>query len=111
MSFTPVEVAGTFHTQTGQPSAGTITFTLTQAMENGNVVVPPEPVTVTLDSSGHFATSLLANDDPETVPQGVQYGVTEQITGAQPRDYFIQLSRSTSPVDISTLVPSEPGWA
>lgn len=111
MSFTSIELVGTFNTQTGEPAAGTITFTLTQPMTNGDVVIPAEPVTVTLDEHGHFSITLLANDDTGTIPANVQYGVTEQIAGAQPRDYFINVSHTTSPVDISTLMPGEPGWA
>lgn len=111
MAFTKVTVVGTYESGPGHPAAGTITFTLTQPMENSNVIVPAEPVAATLDASGHFTVELFANDDAETIPQGVQYGVTEQITGAQPRDYFIIVSHASSPVDISTLMPGEPGWA
>ena len=108
--FTSVEVVGTFNTSAGQPAAGTLTFTLTQAMANNDVVIPPNPIVVTLDEHGHFSVDLAANDDTATVPQGVQYGVTEQIAGAQPRDYFILVSHATSPVDISMLMPGETGW-
>jgi hypothetical protein len=45
------------------------------------------------------------------VPQDTQYGVTEQLTGAQPRDYYIRVSHEASPVDISTLMPGETGWS
>lgn len=110
MAFTPVTVEGTFKSSAGQSAAGTLTFTLTQAMVNGGVSVPPSPIIATLDGSGHFSTVLYANDDEATVPQGVQYGVTEQVTGAQPRDYFILVSHATTPVDLSTLTPGEPGW-
>jgi hypothetical protein len=92
------------------PASGTLTFTATQAMTNGDVVLPPSPVTVTLDEDGHFSLTLAANDDAATVPQGVQYGVTEQIAGAQPRDYSIVVPHATNPVDISTLMPGEQGW-
>ncbi len=111
MSFTTVVVEGTFKTSAGQSATGTLTFTLTQPMVNSDVSVQPSPIIVTLNGSGHFSTTLYANDDEGTLPQGVQYGVTEQITGAQPRDYFILVSHSTNPVDISTLMPGEPGWA
>jgi hypothetical protein len=111
LEFTEITVTGSFVTQAGRPAAGTVTFTLTQAMSNGDVTVPADPITVNLDSEGQFSTILLANDDPGTTPQGVQYGVTEQVTGAQPRDYFILVSRSTNPVSLSSLMPGEAGWA
>lgn len=107
--FTEVVVTGSYTTETGAPAQGTLTFTLTQPMANG-VSVPPSPITATLGGSGDFTVLLLANDDAGTVPQGVRYGVTEQITGAQPRDYFIVVSHETSPVDIATLMPAEGAW-
>jgi hypothetical protein len=107
--FTEVVVNGTYATENGEPAQGTLTFTLTQPMANG-VTTPPNPITVTLKEDGSFTVVLFANDDTGTVPQGVRYGVTEQITGAQPRDYFISVSHETSPVDIATLMPGEGGW-
>jgi hypothetical protein len=107
--FTEVVVTGSYVTENGEPAAGALTFTLTQPMANG-VTVPPGPITSTLTDGG-FTVVLLANDDAETVPQGVRYGVTERITGAQPRDYFILVSHETSPVDIATLMPAEGVWA
>lgn len=109
-AFTLVEVSGTVTGQAGQPASGTVTFTLTQSMSNGNVIVPPQPVVATLSGSGHFSVWLYANDDLGTVPQGVRYGVTEQVAGAQPRDYFIVVSHVASTADLSTLMPGEQGW-
>ncbi len=109
--FTTVTLTGTFHNQKGEPGAGTLTFTLTRPMQNGDIVVPAQPVSVGLNGEGKFTVGLLANDDPATVPQGAQYGVTEQIENAQPRDYFIIISHSEATVDISTLMPGEMGWA
>lgn len=108
--FTEVTVTGTFTGESGSPAAGSLTFTLTQPMTNGDVVVPPKPLTVTLNEHGSFSVILFANDDEATVPQGAQYGVTEQVTGAQPRDYCILVSHAATPVDISTLMPGAPGW-
>ena len=105
-AFTTVEVVGTF----ASAASGMVTFTLTQAMANGNVIVPPTPITATLDSAGHFSIDLYANDDPATVPMGVRYGVTEQVVGAQPRDYFVLVPSADAVVDLSTLMPGEQGW-
>jgi len=107
--FTQIVLTGSFQDASGLPKSGTLTFTLTQAMTNG-VTVTPEPIVATL-VNGAFSIVLDANDDPETVPKGSQYGVTEQIAGSQPRDYFILISHAASPVDISTLMPGEQGWA
>jgi hypothetical protein len=110
MAFTQVTITGSYTTQAGAAASGSVTFTLTEPMENANVIINPAPVTVTLDGSGHFSTTLAANDDAATVPQSAIYGVTELISGAQPRDYFITVSHATNPVDISTLMPGEVGW-
>ncbi len=110
MAFTLVTLTGTFELQPGEPSSGELTFTLTQGMSNANIALPATPIKVQLDDSGHFSVQLAANDDPTTEPQGVLYGVTELVVGAQPRDYFIELSHTATPVDISTLIPGEPGW-
>lgn len=110
MAFTMVTITGTYASQPDQWADGELTFTLTQGMSNGNVTLPATPIKVQLDEAGHFSVELAANDDLATEPQGVLYGVTEIVVGAQPRDYFIKVSREQNPVDIATLMPGEPGW-
>jgi hypothetical protein len=105
VAFTSVTVTGSY----GEAPGGTITFTLCQPMTNQNVIAPAEPIVVTL-TGGTFSQELLANNDPGTVPQGVWYGVTEQIAGCQPRDYFISVPAAAATVDISTLMPATPAW-
>jgi hypothetical protein len=108
-TFTAITVTGTYLNQ-GVPMTGALTFTLTATMANNGVTAVPTPVVATLDATGKFAVVLYANDDTATVPQGVCYGVTEQIDGAQPWDYFITVPSATSPVDIATLRPGQLGW-
>lgn len=110
-SFTQVEVTGTYVDAAGEPASGQVTFMLTQPMANGHVTVPPSPLVAELDGSGHFTILLYANDDPGTVPQHVRYGVTEVVNEGSPRDYYIAVSHSESPVDIATLMPGEGIWA
>ena len=86
MAFTMVTLTGNY----GASASGTLTFTLTQAMANADQILVPAPLTVTL-ASGEFSQELASNLDPATTPQGVMWGVTEQVTGAQPRDYVIEL--------------------
>jgi hypothetical protein len=68
---------------------------------------------VVMTGAPQFSVTLQANDDPGTVPQGVWWGVTETITGAQPRDYFITIPAAApnGTIDISTLTPGQTGWA
>lgn len=112
VSFTSVELTGQFQTAQQEPATGELTFTLTQAMGNSDIVIAPAPLTVALNTEGKITVTLPANDDTGTSPQGVRYGVTEKIVGAQPRDYFILISHTAASgqVDLSTLMPGEPGW-
>ena len=111
MAFTTVTLTGTFKDAAGVAQAGTLTFTLTAGVANSGQTVAPSPITVTLNGSGAFSQSLIATDDAGTTPQGVQYGVTEQISGAQPRDYFITISAANAPtVDLSALTPGDTAW-
>lgn len=114
MAFTQIQVTGSFQSTTGsEPAAGQLTFTLTRPMSNSNVIVTPSPITATLDDDGSFNVTLVANDDPDTAPSGVWYGVTEQIIDGQPRDYFIVIPAAADGgiVDISTLMPGTAGWS
>lgn len=106
LGFTIVNVTGTYSPAT----SGTVTFTLTQPMANNDVILLPSPTIATL-AAGAFSVALAANDDITTTPQGVLWGVTENISGCQPRDYFITVSSTSAPtVDISTLMPGPIGW-
>jgi len=109
MAFTQVTLTGTYQDAAGNPLAGTVTFTLTTPIANADVIASVAPITVTLEN-GSFSLVLAATDDPGTVPPGVPYGVTEALSNGQPRDYFISVSSATSPIDISTLMPGQPGW-
>jgi hypothetical protein len=106
LAFTEITVTGSY----GATASGSVTFTLTQPMANADVVMLPEPVVVQL-VDGAFSTTLAAVDDAATVPQGVFWAVTENIVGAQPRDYFIVVPSASGPtVDLSTLMPGQIGW-
>jgi len=112
MAFTIITVSGTFQdTATTAPLAGTLTFTLADAISNGTVTLTPSPIVATLDNTGSFTINLAATDDIGTTPTGVWYSVTEQISGGSPRDYFIQiLSGYPSSVSLASLTPGTPGW-
>jgi hypothetical protein len=102
MAFTAVTVTGSY----GWSATGSLTFTLAQAMSNADTILLPQPLVATL-LAGSFSQLLQANTDPGTVPQGVMWGVTEQITGAQPRDYFIEVPAIVTETDGTTSLDSE----
>lgn len=106
MAFTTITVTGTYPGCTG-----TVTFTLTGAMQNDGQIILPQPISAALDQEGAFSVSLLANDDTDTQPPGVMYGVTETITGARPRDSFIEVpSALGGSVLLTDLLPGVEPW-
>lgn len=108
--FTTVTVTGSYGIQ-GDAPEGTVTFTLTQSVSNGGLTVLCAPLIVELDADGGLSVVLVATDDAGTAPAGVWYGVTEQITGAQPRDSFILVSATDAPTAaLDALLPSTPAW-
>lgn len=112
VGFTLITVNVTFDDQTpegAEPSSGTVTFTLLQPIANGTTTITCAPLIASLDDTGALSVVLVATDDAGTVPPGVWYGVTEQITGAQPRDYFIQVS-ATGPNPLVLAPPSTLVW-
>lgn len=109
MPFTQVTVTGSFPDAEG--GAGTFTFQLTREMTNSGTVASTVAKQATV-VNGSLSQVLDATDDIGTEPPDVQYLVTEQIAGAEPRSYFIPVpSASTGgTVDISTLMPGDPVW-
>ena len=112
--FTLVTIEASFNVAPGDDDAvagGTVTFTLCQPVANADVIVPCTPLVVSLDDTGSLSAVLVATDDFGTVPQGVWYGVTEQITGAQPRDYFVFVSQANGTTQqLASLIPGETAW-
>lgn len=80
-SFTPVQVAGTYlDPATGNPRYGTVTFTLSSALHNGDQTSGTS-FTATLDSAGKFTIALPATNDLGTTPTGQTYHVVESLNG------------------------------
>lgn len=79
MAFTQVTVTGTCVFSDGGVPAGTVEFTPTAAMSNGNMVVAASVIARL--TAGTFSVTLAATDDPATSPTGVAYRVIERITG------------------------------
>lgn len=90
MAFTYVTVTHTFGTAGGLPAAGKVVFDPVEPMHNG-VTVISAPVTATLSGLGVLSQMLAANTDPDTVPSGTTYKVTEQIVGQPLNSYYIQV--------------------
>lgn len=107
MSYTQITVSGTFKAPDNTLCEGRVTFQLSEALQDtaGNVIATREPVICVL-SSGAFTTTLFATDDTGVIPTGVTYLVTEEISGAPPRSYEIQLPKATTTVNIADVAPA-----
>lgn len=88
-------------------AGGTLNFTLSQPISNNNVILPCIPVVVTLDGAGTFSQTFQSNVDAATVPQGSQWGVTEEITGSSVRDYSIQIPPIVTETDGQTFTGAD----
>ena len=86
---TTITVTGTFLDADGDPCAVTVTFTPTALLTDSgdNVIFPPVPVRVTLDTSGHLSVVLPCTDNGGLAADGGgswSYQVAETITWTQP---------------------------
>lgn len=107
MAFTTVTVTGTFKDASGTAKAGSVVFTLSQPIENGDVIAEPTPIVAELNGSGQISVGLYSNVDLATSPPNTCYGVTELITGAQLRDYFVVIPTQLVETNGSTTNNSE----
>jgi hypothetical protein len=114
MAFTLVTVTGMWETpEGGEAASGTVTATLRRTMRNGTTQITPRPVLGKLDGEGRLVTQdggpfrLPATDDSGTTPVGVAYEWTVELDNAPLQHFFAPLAHATSPVDITTLEPSQ----
>lgn len=68
------------------PCVGTVTFTpaalaLYSVSSTPELIIVPQPITVTLDGTGSFTVDLIATDDPDLNPVNWAYTVSFALTG------------------------------
>ena len=112
MAFTQVTVSATY-LQDGNPCSGTVTFTLSNAMQQSGVgIISPTDRVATLNASGQISIVLDSTEDTATSPTGVTYHVKEQIvdpSGVPARERFYSISLPASGTfDLSTVAPATP---
>jgi hypothetical protein len=113
MSFTTITVTGSFRSEDGSEVTGSVTATLSCALENGGEIVQPVPSMAVIQAGVLTGQSLepwtlLANDDVGTVPAGSHYVFAVQVDGS-PLVEFDAVVPSASvggTVDLSVLEPS-----
>lgn len=103
MTFTEVVVTRTYRAADGRPASGSVLFTPSSVMVNGDTVIEA-PVTAALASSGIMSITLVANTDSATSPVGVAYLVEERLTGQPTRRYAVIVPHDQGgTVDLATL--------
>lgn len=109
MAFTYATITHSFLNPDGSAASGAVKFRLTQRMTNGSVsIMPGQSVTAAINgTTGAISQSLAANNDPDTVPQDVQWEVTIEQTGADVVSYYITVPTGGGSVDLGTLLPSQ----
>jgi len=99
--FSLVSLTGNY----GTGVSGSLTFTLSDAMSNSNVISVPTPIVVAV-TNGTFSQTFYSNLDAATVPQGIAWCVTEQITGSPVRDYSIFIPPIQTEINGQTFADS-----
>lgn len=109
LSYDTETVTGSYINQDGSYASGQITF---QAEVDGflsdstsSLVIIPTTFWVSLDATGHFTLDLPATDDPNVLPSGFTYTVTEALSTGH-RTYSIAVAVGGGPYDLSSLSPS-----
>lgn len=110
-SVTTRVVRGTYIDSAGTPRRGTITFRVDQPLiatvESWGVT--PEPIVVTLSTSGTFQINLMASNDLDLFPSGFMYIVQERFQGGYVRTYRVEVPSSGDPLDLPTATQYDPG--
>lgn len=93
---TTVNVRGIWPRPDAAFATGTVSFTpsTTVVDQAGNQIIPAAMIVVQL-VAGTFTIPLPATDDPDLLPVGWTYSVTERIDGAPARTYSIALPVAT----------------
>lgn len=108
-NITAIAVTGSFVDVNGGNLYGKVTFKpvvsgiITDALANTLFADGKVEANVV---DGQLNTTLIASDDPELLPNGFAYEVTEDLVGATSRTYNITLPTSLAPlVEFASLVP------
>lgn len=96
------------------PAQGTVTFGLKLPGAfltdiAGSQIIVPKKIVATLDGSGDFSVAVPVTDDPNILPVGFTWRVTEHILGAKNQrksfDIEVPLASPGGLLDLSTVAP------
>ena len=111
MAFTTVTITGSYETPAGQPAQGVITATLSEPIQNGTTQIDPTPIQgqivdgQVMDNSGELPFTLVANNDPATLPVGSSYQFTVELDNAPLQEFnaVVPYTAPSGTVDLSAL--------
>ncbi|MEV6055009.1 hypothetical protein [Streptomyces sp. NPDC052107] len=102
-----VNVTGRYIKPDGTPYAGTVSFSAPDYLRlPGSDTTAVGSVTATLDATGAFSVVLIATDNAGARPINFTYTVTETLTGATSRTYYIALPQATATIDLADIAPA-----
>lgn len=108
-SLTTITVTGTFLKGDGTPEDGYLEFSNGVALVStgDNVIVSPSSFRARLTDAGQISVALPATNDPDWMPTGWTWQVTQQLDGGGTRTYSITLPHDAvgGTVDLADLAP------
>ena len=108
MALTRIIVTGAWENLRGAIATGTVTFQLSCGISDGaSLFYTMDPVVETLDEFGAISIRIPANDDPNTLPIGSHYIVTEKINGFV-HTYFVIIPHTAYGGTVSLAFLAQP---
>jgi hypothetical protein len=104
-----VTVTGTYLTDDGVPADGSLIFTPSVATLRDpayDTIIKLRQQRIDLDVTGSFSVALIATDDPDLIPIGWHYDVTERVEGNPQRVWVLQLPYTLTTIDIADVPTS-----
>ena len=112
VDYNTVNVRGRYVYLDGTPVQGSIRFTgkVVATSAATDTIIVPASITVQLDANGQFSVDLPATDDPDILPGGWTYRVTEQFTGGGGRTFEmdVPIAAQATGIDLSDVAPTGP---
>lgn len=109
VNYDTVPVRGKYVYLDGTPAAGQVKFSgkVAAVSDAADTVILPNTIVATLDANGAFTINLPATNDPDILPNGWTYAVSESFTAGGGRTYEIDapLSAQFTGIDLSEVSP------
>lgn len=107
-------VTGLYLTLDGSPATGDVHFYAPGPLldSENNVILANRTFVACLDYDGRVTVELPTTDNPNFLPTGWAYTVTEYLCGAKGRSFELFLTEGSEPVDLADVAPVEaPEWS